>query len=356
MQDAIIRFLTEVENQRRFSTHTVAAYRNDLSQFRTYLVAPPSQDGLAPLPGWDAMTSEHLGRYLLHLREHEYAAYTVARKTAAIKSFCGYLFERALCPVDPKQIMVSPRVEKFVPRALTISEVVRLMDVPRAEPGSRVRPEALRDRAMLELLYATGMRVSELISLDVEDITDDGIHVRAQQPKRDRHIALSRRSRSALSDYLDGFRRTAPVEGQPSLFVNHRGQRLTRQGFWLILKSRARQVGIEGVTPHTLRHTCAAHALRRGTDIDDVQRMLGHVSQSTTRVYRHVPNDPGPNGESRSDEDPWSDDEPLRAAADAAPMGEFAAALAVMAPTTARVRRNAPALDLTTNVTEEPTG
>jgi len=348
MQDVIVRFLTEVESERRFSTHTVAAYRNDLSQFRTYLVAPPSRDGLEPLPGWGAMTTEHLGRYLLHLREREYAASTVARKTAAIKSFCGYLFERDLCLVDPKQIMVSPRVEKFVPRSLTVAEVVRLLDAPRAEVASRGRPEALRDRAMLELLYATGMRVSELISLDVGDIADGVLQVRAAQPKRDRLITLSRRSRWALMDYVDGYRRAVPVEGQPSLFVNHRGQRLTRQGFWLILKARARQVGIEGVTPHTLRHTCAAHALQRGVRIEEVQRMLGHVSQSTTRVYRHVPDDPGPGQRgvpARAGANPTTGEIPAGA-------GEVAIALAVMSPPD-----EVPAMTLEpTTETEEPTG
>jgi len=293
MQDTIVRFLTEVENDRRFSTHTVAAYRNDLSQFRTYLCEPPAADRLAPLANWDTMTADHLSRYLLHLRGREYAASTVARKTAAIKSFCGYLFARQLSSVDPKLILVSPRVEKFVPRALTVVEVVRLMEAPRADDSTRQRPEALRDQAMLELLYATGMRVSELISLDLTDVSGEAVHVRAHQPKRDRRIPLSGRCRGALAEYLAGPRRAVPTDGQPSLFVNHRGQRLTRQGFWLILKARARQVGIEGVTPHTLRHTCAAHALQRGAAIDDVQRMLGHVSQSTTRVYRHVPGDPG---------------------------------------------------------------
>ena len=354
MQDVIVQFLTEVERERRFSTHTVAAYRNDLTQFRAYLATPPARDGLPPLPGWEAMTTDHLGRYLLHLRERDYAASTVARKTAAIKSFCGYLFERQLCPVDPKLIMVSPRVEKFVPRALTVAEVVRLMDAPRADDASRGRPEALRDRAMLELLYATGMRVSELISLDVGDVTEAGIHVRANQPKRDRQIAISHRSRGALSDYLDGLRRSLPTDAQPSLFVNHRGQRLTRQGFWLILKARAHQVGIEGVTPHTLRHTCAAHALQRGADIDEVQRMLGHVSQSTTRVYRHVPGDPGESlaPDLRRDEIGRILD------MESAGAGEVAVAMAVMAPrTVARARTIDPSImtTMTTTTTEEPT-
>ena len=175
---------------------------------------------------------------------------------------------------------------------MTTDEVEHLLAQPLAGPGSE-RPEALRDKAMLELIYATGMRVSELVSLDVSDLNMGSDVVRcAGRGGRDRWIVLSPPASSALDIYLRGARTTLDLYNEDALFLNHRGRRLTRQGFWLILKTYARQAGIADITPHTLRHSFATHALQDGANLRDIQRQLGHVSISTTQVYRQLTESP----------------------------------------------------------------
>lgn len=159
--------------------------------------------------------------------------------------------------------------------------------------NSNAKPDSVRDRAMLEILYATGMRVSELVALNVEDIDlDAGTAVCAGRSGRVRTLPLSNRAIDVLAQYLTDARHLMARHDTNSLFVNHRGGRLTRQGFWLILKAYAARVGIGQMTPHTLRHSFAVHALRRGLDIKDVQKQLGHVSLSTTQVYWHMAQQP----------------------------------------------------------------
>ncbi|MDQ3094599.1 MAG: tyrosine recombinase [Actinomycetota bacterium] len=289
MQPTVERFLQALETERGFSHNTVSAYRNDLVQFIGYLVSPPVEDHLQPAEGWAELTDAHLGTYMLHLRGRAYAASTVARKTAAIKSFCGYLIGEGIMRGDPAAHMSAPRVDKYVPKAMTQSEVARLL----AEPGRRdkggERPEANRDHAMLEVLYSTGMRVSELVSMNLADV--DLARSRlccTGKGGRQRMVPLSASAASSLDRYLTLARPILVPTDEPSLFVNHRGNRLTRQGFWLILKTYAERAGIGDITPHTLRHSFAAHALRDGSELRDVQQMLGHVSISTTQIYRRV--------------------------------------------------------------------
>jgi integrase/recombinase XerD len=288
MHADIDRFLTVLTSERGFSSNTIAAYRNDLTQFVEYLQSPPEEDHQAPIESWQELTELHLNRYLLHLHERQYKAATVARKTAAIKSFCHYLEQEGITRSDPSADMTSPKVEKYVPRAITPEEVDRLL----AQPGKKREtngPEASRDLAMLETLYSTGMRVSELVSMNLGDLDlDRGVVRCSGKAGRQRFVPIRPSAVAALSTYL--------AEGRPALadidveavFLNHRGSRLTRQGFWLILKSYAQQAGIGDITPHTLRHSFATHALRHGAELRDVQQMLGHVSISTTQVYRQV--------------------------------------------------------------------
>lgn len=281
-------FIDELNTERGFSVNTVAAYRNDLSQFAEYLSAPPAEDQLAPLSLWSGLTADHLGRYLSHMYGKQYAASTVARKTAAIKSFCHYLANSGQLREDPSASLAAPRVNRYVPRAISEQEVDRLLDEPRAAAKTR-RPEALRDLAMIETLYSSGMRVSELVALEVDDI-DFLAHQVACPGKagRRRQVPLRDQAIEALDDYLKNGRQSIAHTEETALFVNHRGSRLTRQGFWLILKAYAEDAGIENITPHTLRHSFATHALRDGAELRDVQQLLGHVSISTTQVYRLV--------------------------------------------------------------------
>ncbi len=291
MQSAIQKFLLDLESERGFSANTISAYRNDLGQFAAYLTAPPEADHLTAATAWNEVDESHMNVYLLHLRSRDYASSTVARKTAAIKSFCHFLIVDGIVRSDLSVNMTTPKVDKYVPRAITLDEMDSLL----AQPGDGVdagRPEAIRDRAMLETLYSTGVRVSELVSLDQADLNLDGRAVRCVgKGGRERYVPLRPSACTSLGRYLDEARPVLAPDDEASLFVNHRGHRLTRQGFWLILKSYAERANIGDITPHTLRHSFAAHALRDGAELKDVQLLLGHVSISTTQVYRKLASD-----------------------------------------------------------------
>jgi len=291
LQQEIERFLSSLGRERQFSDNTIAAYRNDLTQFREYLQLPPEEDQLTPIQEWAALTPDYLNRYLLYLKTRDYAASTVARKTAALKTFSQYLEQSGQLRADPSAELAPPRVDRYMPRAITTEEVERLMDQPRTA-SAEGSPESLRDLAMLDTLYSSGMRVSELVALDVDDVDLDRMEVRCPgKGGRTRVVPLRKQACESLSSYITEGRDGFAKSDQPALFVNHRGGRLTRQGFWLILKSYADQAGIADITPHTLRHSFAAHALKNGADLRDVQQLLGHVSISTTQVYRRMAED-----------------------------------------------------------------
>ena len=302
MLNDVERFLRVLEGERGFSLNTVFAYRNDLNQFVAFIghggadAAPVGEaDGStaalsAPrIVRWEELTDGHLTTYLLHLRSRDYASSTVARKTAAIKSFCHFLLDEGRMRADPAARMASPKVDKYTPRAITPQEVARLLEQPGKVGPATSRPEATRDRAMLETLYATGMRVSELVALDCDDVDLVAAAVRcAGRSGRSRTVPLRESAVRSIARYVEEARPAMGAGDDRALFLNHRGNRLTRQGFWLILKSYAQQAEIADITPHTLRHTFATHALRRGADLREVQQMLGHVSISTTQVYRRL--------------------------------------------------------------------
>ena len=289
MQTQVRRFLEVLSTERGFSTNTIAAYQNDLNQFTLFLTRNHDQADPSAIDSWSALTEAHVNRYVAWMSEREdYAPSTLARKIAAIKSFCQYLLQERIVADDPAVNLVAPKVERYAPRAMTQDEVELLLGQPLAGQD-RHRPESLRDKAMLELIYASGMRVSELVSLDLEDV--DLAHRVARcagRAGRERWIPLGRNALDALDTYLRDARGALDIYGERALFLNHRGRRLTRQGFWLILKTYARQAGIEDITPHTLRHSFATHALQVGVDLRDIQRQLGHVSISTTQVYRQL--------------------------------------------------------------------
>lgn len=291
MHDLIERFLDSIQSERHFAANTVAAYRNDLTQLAAFVQNPDDEGECTPIDDWSDLTDEHLIAYLVHLGQQDYASSTVARKTAAMKSFASWLQNEGITNEDAGAHVASPRVDKYLPKAITPDDVERLLEEPTRNAGSK--PDAIRDRAMLEILYATGMRVSELVSLNVDDVDlDAGTVVCAGRSGRIRTLPLSNRAVDALAHYLSDARRLMANDDTQALFVNHRGGRLTRQGFWLILKSYASRVGIAHMTPHTLRHSFAVHSLRRGMDIKDVQKQLGHVSLSTTQVYWHMAQQP----------------------------------------------------------------
>jgi integrase/recombinase XerD len=303
MQNEIERFLQVLESERGFSINTIFAYRNDLNQFLVYLRAEPGESGddpvanrqidemsgLAVITGWDELSDAHLTSYLLYLRGRAYAASTVARKAAAIKSFCHFLLQEGHMRSDPAVKLASPKVDKYTPRSISRAEINRLLEQPgKGDAETADRPEVVRDRAMLETLYATGMRVSELVALDYDDLNLKVGSLRAGPVGRDRVIPLRERATQAVVHYVQSARPVLDLRSEAALFLNHRGNRLTRQGFWLILKSYAQQAEISGITPHTLRHTFAAHRLGDGAELSEVQRILGHVNISTTQVYQRL--------------------------------------------------------------------
>jgi integrase/recombinase XerD len=298
MNDHVARFLRFLHDDRGLTANTVAAYQNDLRQFQDFLRGRPAavngnghvSDDPAASDG-DALTRvtrATVTDFVLGLRERGYAPATVARKIAAIKSLFHYLHKNGLVREDPTVHLEAPKVGKPLPRAISVSEVQRLLNYGR----DRTTPDALRDCAMLELLYATGMRVTELVSLDVEDVDLAAAQVRCVgRGKRVRILPIRQTARDAVRLYLERGRSAllrAPSPTGP-LFLNHRGQRLTRQGFWLIIKARAREAGITtSITPHTLRHSFAAHRLSDGEDLRSLQEKLGHASISTTQIYTQV--------------------------------------------------------------------
>jgi integrase/recombinase XerD len=280
MRDAIEAFLQFLELEKGYSGNTLAAYRNDLEQFAQAM----EEEGIS---SWEQVTQDVIIDYIMSLREREYASSTVARKIAALKSFFHFLAAEEIISDDPTLNLDSPKVKKRLPVTLSYEEVERLLDAPK---GSS--PKAIRDKALLELLYATGMRVTELVSLDLEDINLASATVRVRQGKgsKERIIPIHSRAVEALREYLAKARRMllkSPEER--ALFLNHRGERLTRQGLWLIIKQYVREAGIKTeVTPHTLRHSFATHLLNGKADLRHVQELLGHANISTTQIYTHI--------------------------------------------------------------------
>jgi integrase/recombinase XerD len=281
MQEYVEQFLAHMAGERGMSANTTAAYRTDLEQLCAYL---RGQD----VGAWPEVSHDSMLGFMLFLRERRYANSTVARRTAAVKSFFSYLVAQQHIPSDPTEQIDSPKVDRFPPKAISPNQMDELLELPLRSSS----PEGMRDKAMLELLYATGLRVSELVALEVGDIALEQMTVRcAGRAGRERVLPLSGTAATALEEYFDTGRpqlARGSDEQSTALFLNHRGKRLTRQGFWLILKGYAEQVGLHELTPHTLRHSFAAHMLGSGAELREVQERLGHASLSTTQIYAHL--------------------------------------------------------------------
>ena len=278
MEQAIQHFILTLASERGASQNTLAAYRTDLRQLQDYLER-------SEITSWTLVRPEHLSAFLEHLEEREYATTSIARKVAAVKSFFQHLCETGAIPSDPATTVRSPRVEKYLPHALGPEEVARLFAQP-----SVSTPAGLRDIAMLHVLHATGLRVSELVALSLADLDADLRTVRCRaRNHQQRMLPLSTEADAALRVYLaDGRHHLLRSDDQDAVFLNHHGERLTRQGFWLIMKGYARAAGIADITPHTLRHSFALDMIVRGMELRSVQELLGHANISTTQVYRHL--------------------------------------------------------------------
>lgn len=270
-------FLQYVATEKGYSQNTVAAYRNDLTQMVAFIAAEQAKDSIRSY-------DELLKSYLLNLREKRYSAATTARKVASARSFFKFMVDSGRMRRNPTENLPAPHVSRHSLRFLSSSEYERLL----AEAARLSTPEARRDVMMLELLYATGLRISELVSLNVADIDleQKRVHINSgRQAPFDRGLSM------ILGNFLRNDRLDLLYdETEQALFLNRRGKRLTRQGFWQIVKDYASRAGLGGrVTPRTLRHTFARHKLQDGADLRQLQQLLGHAYISSTRVYRQSP-------------------------------------------------------------------
>ena len=277
METQIDQFIQYLATERGCSGNTLMAYRNDLMQFYLFVMNTRSH-----ISSWARVDSLLIQAYLMDLKVREYSTASVARKMAALKSFYFYLTEMRVTATNPTLELETPHVEKSPPRVMTHDQVTALLHVP-TDPT----PKGLRDRAMLEVMYATGLRVTELISLQMSDVDMAAATISAGSGARRRTLPLTNSAHTALGIYMVRSRTqygASPDEGP--LFVNPHGTALTRQGVWLILKQYVERAGIDSaVTPHSLRHAFAAHRLQEGSSVRDVQRLLGHANPSTTLMY-----------------------------------------------------------------------
>ncbi len=284
MKEEIKRFLTYLSVEKGFSENTLSAYQNDLSQLVTFIEEEAAKSG--KMPSWTDFTRQMMLAYQLNLKERNYAATTLARKIAAAKSFFKFMVSEGKITENPTRNVASPNVGRILPKPITLKQVRLLLD----QPAKSTTPEGKRDRAMLELLYASGMRVSELISLNVDDIDIEGGFVRCfGKGSKERMIPIYRQAALIVDEYIREARPQIVRREEKALFLNRRGERLTRQGFWQILKGYAKAAGLDdAITPHTLRHSFATHMLNGGADLRSVQELLGHANISTTQVYTHL--------------------------------------------------------------------
>ena len=288
MQKAIEDFLQHLVVERGFSQHTLDAYRNDLGQFTEFL--RDRLNGASEREDvWQKVDLDLLNDYITDLRDRKgYRDTTTARKVAAIKSFFTFLAQNGVIEEPPTESLGSPRVGRSLPKYLTEDEVDMLL----READKSGTAEGQRDANILELLYATGLRVSELVSLNVQDVDFEESYIRCWgKGSKERIVYAHDRALNGLQDYLSTSRMSliGSNKEETALFVNHRGERLTRQWVWNILKTYSKRAGIDRkITPHTLRHSFATHLLQKGASLRHVQELLGHSSISTTQVYTHL--------------------------------------------------------------------
>ena len=281
MEKQIKSFLEFIQNEKKLSDNTLQSYQRDILQFEEYV----EENRI----NYAKITQEEMKAYLKHLQEIGKKASTISRNLASLRSFYQYLIRVRKVKHDPTEDIQSPKVEKRVPSVLTSQEVELLLEQPK-----NVDLKGARDKAMLEFAYATGMRVTEIISLNVEDVNVEEGYVTCKQGAKQRNIPLGSLSLKALKEYMNDARKVLiKNDKEKALFVNVNGRRLTRQGFWKIVKYYKEQAHItKDITPHVLRHSFATHLLQNGADLKAIQTMLGHSDISSTQVYMQF-QDPG---------------------------------------------------------------
>ncbi|GGE54369.1 site-specific tyrosine recombinase XerD [Priestia taiwanensis] len=280
MENELKDFIHYIMVERGLAENTIVSYERDLKKYTMYL------QNIESITAWKDVTRFSILHYLKYLKEQGHSAKTLARHIASVRSFHHFLLREQVVTTDPTVHIETPQGERQLPKVLNIEEVEALLQAPKDTGGF-----GMRDKAMLELLYATGLRVSELINLDLSDIHTTMGFVRCLgKGKKERIIPIGRLATEAVEKYLQhGRRELLGKKTNDALFLNHHGNRLSRQGFWKILKKLTKEAKIEKeLTPHTLRHSFATHLLENGADLRAVQEMLGHADISTTQIYTHV--------------------------------------------------------------------
>ena len=267
-----------LRDEKQASANTLSSYLRDIRQLGAYLDNHTNSSIVEASP-------EDLSEYIEWLRANGKSVATVSRSIASIKNLYSTLCIKKILKNSPATKLVSDKSEQKLPQILTNKEVELLLEQPKC-----IDAKGYRDRAMLELLYATGIRVTELIDLNVSDVNLTAGIIRCQSRNKERFIPMYPAAVKALSEYMDLVRpQMLALPDEPSLFVNVSGERMSRQGFWKIIKYYQKKAGIEkDITPHTLRHSFAAHLLENGADIHAIQEMLGHADISSTQVYSHL--------------------------------------------------------------------
>ena len=270
-------FLEYLVVERACSNNTLVSYRNDLNQF----------DEHVNLTDVNQITSRHIDQYVKYLSHKGYLSTTKGRKLASVRSFVSYLHSEGIIENDPTELVPTPKRSQHLPKVLKLSDVKKLLRLPLHISSA---PDAMRDAAMLQIAYASGLRVSEIIGLDVEDIDFTVGSVRCMgKGSKERMVPVHRIALDSIDRYVRRGRTTFKQQESKALFLNRRGTRLTRQGFWGIVKKYAKLIGLENsMPPHTLRHSFATHLLEGGASIRHVQELLGHASISTTQIYTHL--------------------------------------------------------------------
>ena len=272
------KFHDYLVNVKKASDNTLSSYLRDVRQLGAYLV-------LHTDCSYDSADEETLTEYVESLRSAGKSVATVSRAIASIKGFYGYLYNEGVIEHNPSTVLVPDKSKQKLPQILTSREIDLLLEQPECTDA-----KGYRDKAMLELLYATGIRVSELISLNVRDVNLPAGIITCHGRDRDRVIPLYNAAVRALTEYIEFIRpKMVASQDEPALFVNISGERMSRQGFWKLIKSYQAKAGIEKtITPHTLRHSFAAHLLENGADLHSIQEMLGHADISSTQIYSQL--------------------------------------------------------------------
>ncbi|MCR5704844.1 MAG: site-specific tyrosine recombinase XerD [Eubacterium sp.] len=276
MQKLIEEFILKIHNEKNTSSNTEISYQRDLNKFYQFVQTKEIMD-------LSEIDQELLLQYIEELKRMGRAPSTISRNIASLKAYFNFLCESGKCSSNPALGIKAPKIEKKVPDILSLKEIDALLKQP-----SNKTPKELRDRSMLELLYATGMRVTELITLRVDDVNIKLEYIICRDRKKERFIPFGTEAKKAMMEYLEQGRNSLLGEHQDSdiMFPNCSGGLMSRQGFWKLLKSYGKKAGIQSeITPHTLRHSFAAHLVENGADLKAVQEMLGHSDISTTQIY-----------------------------------------------------------------------